>query len=116
MKSRRGLCARRFGHNYERELVKEFNKIGFKASTSRYSSRELDDRCIDINGIKPFALQAKATNCAFPNVFKEINKIQADSTDYKVLAVKIRNKGEYIILEQNDFFELLQMLKSNQII
>lgn len=117
MKSRRGATARHFGHDYERSLVQEFKKIGYKnASTSRYSSRELDDKCIDINGIKPFALQAKATNKGFPSVVAEMNKIQADKTDYKVLAVKVRNKGQYIVLEQDDFFELIGMLKFHQIL
>lgn len=116
-KTRRGSCARHFGHNYERELVKELKLVGFKnASTSRYSSRELDDRCIDIFGVKPFAIQCKATNGSFPSVVAEMNKIQADKTDYKVLAVKVRNKGEYVVLEQADFLELLSMLKFSQII
>ena len=104
MKHRRGKTARRFGHNYERELVKEFNRIGFNASTSRYSSRELDDKCIDIYGIKPFACQAKAVNKNIPNIINEMDKIQCDKTDYKILAIKVRNKGEYIILEQDDFY------------
>ena len=37
------------GHNYERQLVKDFKKLGFTdCVTSRYGSKMLDDQGIDL--------------------------------------------------------------------
>ena len=48
------------GHNYERQLVKDFKKLGFEnCVTSRYGSKMLDDQGIDLMNTGAFAIQAK---------------------------------------------------------
>jgi len=42
--------------------------------------------------------------------------MQADIDDYKLIYHKKKNKGEYVIIEKNDFHELLEMLIHHNII
>ena len=42
--------------------------------------------------------------------------MQADKDDYKLIYHKKKNKGEYVIIEKNDFHELLEMLIHHNII
>lgn len=50
---------RRRGHNGERHYMNVFKEMGYKrCSTSRSSSRQLDDCGVDLNGI-PFNIQIK---------------------------------------------------------
>ena len=114
-KSQLGKQSRVKGHTFERELVKILREVGFDCSTSRYSSRELDDKCIDIVINAPLAIQCKATNNNFPNPVKELDKIQTDN-DHKVLAVKLKNRGVYITMELKGWIDLLKILKSNKLI
>ena len=50
--SSKTINARRAGHQYERDLVKELKELlkDEEISTSRYSSRKLDDAKVDIFG------------------------------------------------------------------
>lgn len=117
-KSRRGSTARQFGFTWEREVVKDFKRAGWsQASTSRYSSREYDNVLNqDIFNVMPFAVQCKASNSRFPAPTSVLSTIVAQNTDYKVLAVKMRNKGKYAVLEWNDFIELISKLKKENIL
>ena len=58
-KNKSGLSARRRGHTFERDIVKLLKELGYSATTSRYSSRELDDAKVDIDTDAPFNIQAK---------------------------------------------------------
>tara|TARA_R100000773_G_scaffold44079_2_gene43984 strand:+ start:361 stop:708 length:348 start_codon:yes stop_codon:yes gene_type:complete len=111
-----GMRSRRKGHDFERQIRKEYKDLGWnKCETSRYASRLIDDRKIDLVNTKPFAIQCKSTinNPSYHKIFKEM---QADIDDYKLIYHKKKNKGEYVIIEKNDFHELLEMLIHHNII
>jgi hypothetical protein len=66
---------RRIGHNYERKIVKELRDLGFtKATTTRASSRVMDDAKIDINGVT-YNIQCKAVRTGL-NVFTVLGAME----------------------------------------
>ena len=79
-----GAKARRKGHNFERLIRKRLLPIYPKCQTSRYESKMLDDRGIDITHTYPFAFQLKA-------VEKGVNP-------QKILSEMIIEKGEMPVL------------------
>ena len=116
-KTRRGATARRFGLDWERQIVNDFKSAGWEqAMSSRQGSRLADAMGKDIVNIYPFACQAKATNAQIPCLKATFGHIRADSTEYKVYALKLRNKGNFAILDWEDFVELLGMLKKENIL
>ena len=104
------------GHNYERQLRKDFINLGFKnCITSRYGSKMTDDKGIDLMYTGDFAVQAKcyARN---PNYRKVLEEMQIRQTDYPVIFHKVPRGREYCVLYKEDFMELLEMLIENKII
>ena len=79
-----GAKARRKGHNFERLIRKKLLSIYPKCQTSRYESKMLDDRGIDLTHTYPFAFQCKA-------VEKGVNP-------QKILSEMIIEKGEIPLL------------------
>ena len=107
---------RRKGHDYERNLRKDYRSLGWHhCETSRYASKMMDDRKIDLVNTKPFAIQAKYTQNS-PTYHKLFKEMQPEEGDYKVIYHKRKNDGEYVIMQKNDFHELLEMLIANKII
>lgn len=70
--------ARNKGNNYERQIVKELNELGFNTGTTRNNSKQQDNNKIDIydhDGTLPCKIQLKKT-LATPQYFK----IRSEST------------------------------------
>ena len=77
-KNRRGASARRRGNNYETQICKELNELGFDCVTSRSESKSTDDNKVDIidrSNKLPCFIQSKKTQ-AIPQYFK----IRSEST------------------------------------
>ena len=107
---------RRKGHDFERKIRQDFKSLGWlDCETSRYASKMMDDRKIDLVNTKPFAVQCKASinNPSYHKIFKDM---QSDAEDYKVIYHKRMNDNEYVIMQKKDFHELLEMLVANKII
>ena len=116
-KTRRGATARRFGLDWERQVVQDFKAAGYdQAMSARQGSRLADALGKDIINIYPFACQCKATNSKIPCLKATFDHIKAESTEYKLYALKLRNKGNFAIVEWEDFVELLGMLKKENIL
>jgi len=110
-----GLGVRTRGFNYERQLVREFKKLGWlNAITARAESRNKDSLKCDILNINPFNVQAKCKN-NFGNPLPTLLEMPEDE-NYNIVFSKVVSKGEFIIMSKNDFYEIIQMLKVNQII
>ena len=106
--------ARQKGHNYERQLAKEFREMGFDAKTSRYASREKDDQKVDLIGTDPFSIQAKAWKSA-PSYHKVLDEMPKD-TNYNLIFHKRPHQGEVVVMRKEDFYELLLAMKNEKII
>jgi len=103
------------GNQFERDTAKEMRELGFeKCITSRYGSRELDDACVDLMHTDPFSLQLKAWKSA-PNLHKELKKMPKDN-NYNVIFHKRPNQGTVVAMTKQDFYEMIKMLKSNNVI
>jgi len=103
------INARRAGHQYERDLAKELRELlGDEGiSTSRYSSRQLDDEKVDIFGTQKygFHIQAKRyTNN--PNLFQILSEMPDDDLINTVFWKKPR-VGEIVSMTKEDFYELI---------
>jgi len=104
------------GHNYERQLVKDFKKLGFEnCVTSRYGSKMLDDQGIDLMNTGDFAVQAKCYK-RNPQYKKVLADMVVKPTDVPIIFHKAPGGKEYCILHKEDMMELIQMLISNKII
>lgn len=104
------------GHNYERQLVKDFKKLGFEnCVTSRYGSKMLDDQGIDLMNTGDFAVQAKCYK-RNPQYKKVLADMVVKPTDVPIVFHKAPGGKEYCILHKEDMMELIQMLISNKII
>jgi len=109
-----GKNNRRKGHTFERTICQKLKSVFPEAMTSRAGDRSKDSQGVDILNTKPFNIQAKS-KINFPNpatIFKEMPK----DSNYNVLAVKLKSKGNYIVMEMDDFLEVLIVLKTNGVI
>ncbi|WP_321330505.1 hypothetical protein [uncultured Ilyobacter sp.] len=107
------------GNQYERDIVKELKELGYtKAVTSRNESRTADANKIDIVGLDGhFAPQCKnlSKNVNYHKLMKEINtdmpKAIFHKRTEKSTGGKFMTKGEYVILEKDFFYKLLETYK-----
>ena len=107
--------SRAVGHTYERQIRLELIELGWNdCQTSRYASRETDDANVDFVHTKPFNIQAKRWSHA--PAYQDVLKSMPQDDNYNVILHKKPNKGEVAVLSKEDFYELIQMLKSNGII
>ena len=111
-----GMKSRRKGHDYERAIRKEFRNLGWKyCETSRYASKAIDDAKIDLVGTDPFAIQCKAT-INNPSYHKILDQMRPNKPLYKLIYHKRQGGREYVIMEKNDWLEILEMLVKNNIL
>lgn len=103
---------RRRGHSWERRLAKMLRAIYPNVLTSRYASREQDDRGVDFVNTGCVAIQAKTLKRK-PN-FREVFD-HMDTPLPKVFVYKdgnIRGKtGEYAVMPLEDLLTILMDLE-----
>lgn len=107
------------GNKYELNIGKRFAEalgleFGKDVKTARYSSREMDDKGVDLiiedSDIKP---QIKLTSTV-PQVKKYLEKSEANVLIWGRCEKANKNsvvKAEYAILPLDDYFELLKSTK-----
>ena len=104
------------GHSYERDIVKKLTERGWEASTSRYSSRKLDDEGVDIDSDFPFRIQCKAT-VKRPNVHDLLTETAATAIFWRRIVKqgqRFFKDGEYVSISQEDFFNLIDKAYKNK--
>lgn len=105
------MNARNKGHNYERRIAKELRDFFPAVLTSRYASRETDDRGIDLVNTGDFAIQCKAYTAFNLGQLKEtFKKLLCKPTEIKTIFLNYTRKGqkgEYVIMPKEDFYKLL---------
>ena len=120
-KSKSRPNVRRIGHNYERKVVKELRDLGFtKATTSRASSRIMDDAKIDINGVT-YNIQCKAVRSGL-NVFSVLDDMEAaipklvpEREEYVNVVFHKKERGEVVVLRKEDWYLIVKKLLENGI-
>lgn len=112
---RGGAGVRNRGNSYERQLAQEFRESGWtNCVTARAESRNADSKKIDLMNTNPFNIQAKCKN----NFGSPLNILQEMPTDsnYNIVIQKVVSKGEYVTMAKLDFYEIIKMLKKENII
>jgi len=113
-RSKIGKRSRRSGHGFERLLCQKLKPYFPDVMTARAGDRSSDNKGIDLLHTDCFSFQAKSS-INFPNPATVLKEMPQE-TNLNVLAVKLKNKGIYFVLDEEDFFEIIAMMKSNQII
>lgn len=93
------------GHAFERALAQLFRDLGLKCTTSRYSSKELDDKKVDLCGL-PINVQAKAVE-KLGCMHKILDTMPKDDK-MNVVFHKKNRKGTIVAMTQDDFLSLLK--------
>ena len=117
---------REAGHSFERACAKKFREIGYtNVRCSRAVNRARDAKKVDLanedefsQGRFPFNVQCKnTTTLNYEAVLNEIEKVPGiinvilhNKTER--VGKKFRVKGQYCFLKMQDFFNLVQTLKS----
>lgn len=109
------INTREKGAKFELAIRDEFRKLGWdKAVSSRSESKNKDDQGVDLCFTDPFNVQCKAVENLGP-VHKVLAAMPKDS-NYNLVFHKKNRQGVVVSMTMEDFLELIQMLKSNQII
>lgn len=110
------LARKKKGNNYELKIIKLMKQLGFKrAVSSRAQSRNLDALGVDIVNTDPFLIQCKAWESA-PSYHKVLSSMPQHKGKYNLVFHKRNNQGSVVVMTEEDFIELLEMLISNKII
>jgi len=118
------IKSRNKGSTYERVLAKSYRNVWFlDCVTARSESKRTDDRWIDLCFTPPFIVQAKCYKNFWVAQAIHTLKHMPDESEYRICNVKISRKDRpadrkwsIVVLLEDDWFEIVQMLKSNQII
>jgi hypothetical protein len=105
--TKRGRSARNKGHSYERKIVKEFMKLGWKdCVTSRSESKRTDDAGVDLMYTEPYNVQCKAQEKMTENYFDLLDSMPDKGIN--VIFHKRNYKGEVAVLSKEDFYKLIK--------
>lgn len=116
MRMKKTINVRQKGLDYERKLVIELKELfgDDNIGTARNLNRFKDSLKCDIVNIPMFNLQAKATEST-PSYHSLLKQMPQD-TNYNVIFHKRNRKGEVVVMDKESFYEIIKMLKVNQII
>jgi len=101
---------RRKGHNYERQITRELKEYFPDAITSRSGARYEDAKGIDIINTAMFNIQTK--NRQNLNLFDVLSKEMPADQNINIVFWKRNRQRDIVIMEKQDFYELLRLLKS----
>ena len=108
-----GAYNRKKGHDYERQIAKEIREFFPDVMTSRNGARGEDPRGIDLINTGLLNVQCKARQNLNP--FEVLEKMPEDQ-NINAVFWKRNHESDIVILDKNDFYELMQMLKLEQIL
>ena len=110
-----GKAERGKGHRAEREEAQIWRDLGFeKCVTARYESRSKDDQKVDLCFTEPFNIQVKFWKAA-PSYHK-ILKEMPDDENMNIIVHKRAYQGKVVVMQAEDFYEILEMLINNKVI
>ena len=106
-------------NSYERKLMNEYKERFPECLTSRNESKKRDDEWVDLCYTGCFNIQAKAyKNFSWWQLIKTLKNMPKD-WNYNVINLKIDKtweRWEIVAMTKNDFYEILDKLKWNDII
>ncbi len=110
------INVRKKGLDYERKLVIELRSLfgNEEIGTARNLNRFKDSLKCDIVNVPMFNIQCKAMESVPP--YHSLLREMPNDTNYNLIFHKRNNRGEVVVMSKEDFYEIIKMLKVNQII
>jgi len=109
-----GAYNRQKGHGYERQITRELKKFFPEAVTSRAGARGSDPKGIDIVNTGMFNVQTKARQNL--NLFDVLFKEMSNDQNMNVVFWKRNRQRDIVVIDKDDFYQLLELLKQEQIL
>ena len=118
------IKSRNKGSTYERLLAQSYRDLWFlDCVTARSESKRTDDKWIDLCYTEPFIVQAKCYKIFGIAQAIHTLKHMPDEDTHRICHVKISRKDRpadrkwsVVVLLEEDWFEIVTMLKANSII
>jgi len=109
---------------YELDILHKYKKYYPDVLTSRNWWKYYDDLWIDLLNTPPFNVQCKnVQNFSMSKAFGTLSYMEKNikwksslENNYNIIHTHIKSKWDVVILSQDDFFEILWILKANDII
>ena len=107
---------RRKGHNYERQICREFKDLGYDAKTTRQESHTLDSLGVDVLVNAPYHIQCKSTSQTFnySKFYVDYNALDKPIIIFhkqtKKANMNFVSQGEYVIMKKELFYDLIKKI------
>lgn len=109
------INSRAKGAAYELQIIKKFKDLGWNCVSSRSESKRTDDAGVDLCYTEPFQIQAKAVERL--GNYHDILKGMPDKKGvFNLIFHKRNRKGSTVVMSEESFFELLEIMIANKII
>lgn len=104
-----GAAQRRKGANYELEVAAGYRKAGYPKARRKLSQyQETDGQ--DLENVGPFSVQCKCgKSISWVKAYREA-EASAKENDYVIAHIKVDHQGRFVLMSEDDWFELLKML------
>lgn len=111
----RGKSARTKGHQYERDIAKDFQKLGWDKCKRHLESQAAEaEEGRDLDHTEPFIVQCKARMDYVP--VNTINEIKKRGSQYPLLITKGDRKPAMAVMYWEDLKEIIQMLVQSDVL
>lgn len=109
--------ARQRGHRYEREAANFYSELFDEdIKTARYSSRELDDKGVDLDGTQKYGINMQLKHWQKQPNFRDELDAMPDDDNYNLVYHKQSYEGELVVMRREDWDEILEMLITEDIL
>ena len=103
------------GKRFELKMAKLWMRLfGGDVERTSFASKKLDDMGVDLTNTPPFNLQCKAHERSL-NIHEILERMPLDN-NYNVVIHKRNHQPPIAALHLEDFLELVQMLKQNNVL
>jgi hypothetical protein len=109
------INVRRKGKTFELKMAKVWMRLfGGEVERSSFVNKKLDDQGVDLIGTDPFSIQCKAVERSLD--VHTILQNMPQNSNINVVVHKRNHQAPVACLSLEDFLDLVQMLKKNQIL
>lgn len=109
-----GKSARIKGHSFERKIAQEFRELGWFRTCRQLEYQKNHALGCDLENTEPFNVQCKAHKDYTP--ISSIKEVKDAAGYYPLLITKGNNKKPVAVMYWEDFKEILNMLKKEDIL
>lgn len=110
------INSRRKGHGAERELVGIFKSIFPDVKRHLEFQKQEAEAGVDLDNTNPFLIQSKIGKQVPKKNYQFLAQIKDKKGQYKLVVCRRDREKWLAIMDFDDFFELVQMLKVNNIL